>query len=127
MHELCRQIHLLLCFHRTRPGDDLNLVAAQLDARNIDDGIFLMRFARHDFVLFGDMHRRFHARQRREHFFAQRTLITDRADYRALNAARNIGLQSGRFKFLDHCADLRVSDIFSHYDNHYFSPPLREF
>jgi len=91
---------------------------------DIDHGIFPVRFARHDLVLLGDVHRRLHTGQRREHFLGQRTFIPDRADHRALDAARYVCFQSCRLKSFDHCTDLFIGDISSHYDNHCFSPRI---
>ncbi len=124
MHILRGQVHLLLGFYRTRSCDHLDLIAAQRNAANIDDGIFLVRFARHDLVLLGDMHRRFHTRQGRKHLLAQLAFIADRTDHRAFDAARNIGFQTRCFQLLDHRADLFVGDIFSHYYNHAVSPSI---
>src|SRR5882724_378950 len=118
MDKLCREIHLLLGFHRTRPANHLYLVAAKPDSANVDDTIFAMRFARYDFVLLGNVHCRFHTRHGSEHFFGQWTLITDRADYGALDAARNIGLQPGIVEFFYYGSDLRIRYIAVHHYDH---------
>jgi hypothetical protein len=65
---------------------------AEQDTGDIDDGVFLVH-SRHDLRLFGDVHRRLHTRQRREHLLGQRTLVTDRADHGALDAARMLAFK----------------------------------
>ena len=95
-HGRGRGAHLRRGLDRARAGDHLHGVAADRDAAHAHDRARLVPFARDELVGLHDVQRALHAGQRLEHRRRELALVADRADQRALGAARNVDAEALR-------------------------------
>src|ERR1041385_166434 len=97
--------HLVARLDRARPRHDMDLLAADLMAVDLDNGVVLLKLAAHELVGLEDRQDLFDAGERFEALVRQQPLVADRADDGALFAFRNMRPQPEALDTVDDFLD----------------------
>src|SRR6185312_1270968 len=99
-------------------GDHLHFAAADARTANVDDRARFVPFARNELVGLQDVQRPLDARQRIEHLGIELALVANRADQRALGAARNVDVEPVRPNLRLDGGDFGLARVGLHDDDH---------
>ena len=109
-------------FHRTGAGDDHEMPPAQVQAGQVDDGVFPLHFPAHQLVGPGDRNGLDHPGHIHEQGRIHRTGIAQDGDGHPLPAGHGLGLEAQGLDLGHHRLDLGVGGVLVHYDEHGYSP-----